>query len=385
MIAGAFGLYHESIAAPGFFSLLPVLGSVLLILASDNAIINRTLLSWKSMIFIGLISYSLYLWHWPLISYLHIITPAAPQWHYGVALLLAFPISILIYIFIENPIRRTKSPKIAIILIISIALCIALGQTLKRFKFHNERTIDKIVSTLLDDATFLKGTETHTINGIRIRTYPNETEFPEILFIGDSHIEQYNSRIKVMSNQTRKHIAFLSHHSCLASVGFYIGSGDNSLCKQLSVDIKNILQDPRIKTVVIGQIWGQYQRKNQKQFEQGIEVYLNLFKQHPDKKFFVLLDYPWDNSTYDPARFVNRLKPGEFMNNDIIVDYPTETLWKKGNNYIEKAFTSYATIIETESHICPNKKCNLHKYMDDDHLRSSYVEQNAVWIDQAFN
>ena len=35
--------------------------------------------------------------------------------------------------------------------------------------------------------------------------------------------------------------------------------------------------------------------------------------------------------------------------------------------------------------VCPNKKCNLRNYKDDDHLRSSYVEQNAAWIDQVFN
>ena len=48
-------------------------------------------------------------------------------------------------------------------------------------------------------------------------------------------------------------------------------------------------------------------------------------------------------------------------------------------------FGLYATIIETETKVCPNKKCNLRNYKDDDHLRSSYVEQNAAWIDQVFN
>ena len=72
-------------------------------------------------------------------------------------------------------------------------------------------------------------------------------------------------------------------------------------------------------------------------------------------------------------------------NNDIIVDLPEEKLWSKGNQYVEKVFSSYATIIETETKVCPNKKCNLRNYKDDDHLRSSYVEQNAAWIDQVFN
>ena len=42
-------------------------------------------------------------------------------------------------------------------------------------------------------------------------------------------------------------------------------------------------------------------------------------------------------------------------------------------------------VFEELPKVCPNKKCNLRNYKDDDHLRSSYVEQNAAWIDQVFN
>lgn len=83
--------------------------------------------------------------------------------------------------------------------------------------------------------------------------------------------------------------------------------------------------------------------------------------------------------------YINRLNPQKNKNNDIIVDLPEEKLWSKGNQYVEKVFSLYATIIETETKVCPNKKCNLRNYKDDDHLRSSYVEQNAAWIDQVFN
>jgi peptidoglycan/LPS O-acetylase OafA/YrhL len=47
---------------PGFFSLIPVVGSALLILSNANSLINRSILSWSWVTFIGLISYSLYLW-----------------------------------------------------------------------------------------------------------------------------------------------------------------------------------------------------------------------------------------------------------------------------------------------------------------------------------
>ena len=95
MICMSFFFYDTQIKTPGLFSLLPTLGAALLIFANDDAVINRSLLSWKLMTFIGLISYSLYLWHWPLIAYLTIVMPKAPQWYYGIALLMSFPLSLI--------------------------------------------------------------------------------------------------------------------------------------------------------------------------------------------------------------------------------------------------------------------------------------------------
>lgn len=43
------------------------------------------------------------------------------------------------------------------------------------------------------------------------------------------------------------------------------------------------------------------------------------------------------------------------------------------------------SFIETASKVCPNQRCSLLSYKDDDHLRPSYTENNAVWIDQVFD
>jgi peptidoglycan/LPS O-acetylase OafA/YrhL len=61
-------LVHES-AFPGWWALLPVCGAALLISAGPTAWINRTILSNPVAVFIGLISYPLYLWHWPILSF----------------------------------------------------------------------------------------------------------------------------------------------------------------------------------------------------------------------------------------------------------------------------------------------------------------------------
>jgi peptidoglycan/LPS O-acetylase OafA/YrhL len=57
---------------PGWWALLPIMGSALLLSAPASRV-NRTLLSWPPMVWIGLISYPLYLWHWPLLVLFAII------------------------------------------------------------------------------------------------------------------------------------------------------------------------------------------------------------------------------------------------------------------------------------------------------------------------
>ena len=93
---------------PGLYALLPVLGAVLLIV-SPGSWVNRTFLSNRPMVLIGLISYPLYLWHWPLLSYLGIVRNGAPNvveiW---VVVLVAVALSWLTFRFVEIPLRRQK-------------------------------------------------------------------------------------------------------------------------------------------------------------------------------------------------------------------------------------------------------------------------------------
>lgn len=60
-------LLARQAAFPGWMATLPVAGTILAIWAGPNAWLNRNFLSRRWLVFIGLISYPLYLWHWPLL------------------------------------------------------------------------------------------------------------------------------------------------------------------------------------------------------------------------------------------------------------------------------------------------------------------------------
>ncbi len=374
-------LYYDSnFKTPGLFSLLPTMGGALLIWANDDALINRSLLSWKPMSFIGLISYSLYLWHWPIIAYLNIVIPNAPQWYYGVALLLSFPIAIFVYSTIENPIRRIKSkPFVVYGLITLLAACIGLGQIIKAYEGFPSRDIAKALN-FSTDFTSSQHLKKANIWGVDVAVTNTNVE-PNVLFIGDSHIHQYAPRAKVLNDQMGTSSIFVTYGGCLASIGFKENNAEK--CKQLPHKIETLMSSPKIKTIVIGQIWGLYKQENPFEFEEGVNKYIELIRTYGNgKNIYVLLDAPWDYGSYDPKQHItNRLDIEGILNADLQVTYPQNNDWLKGNLYIEEKMSPYATIIKTEHLVCPDKLCNLRYYKDDDHLRASYVKDNATWID----
>jgi hypothetical protein len=91
---------------PGLWVLLPVGGTCFLLVSGDHAWVNRRILSLRPVVWVGLISYPLYLWHWPLLSFARIMTPGTTPASLIVALVGASVVlAWLTYRLIEWPVR----------------------------------------------------------------------------------------------------------------------------------------------------------------------------------------------------------------------------------------------------------------------------------------
>ncbi|HEU4664440.1 MAG TPA: acyltransferase family protein [Dokdonella sp.] len=91
---------------PGFWALLPVAGASMLIWAGPDAVVNRRALAQRPMVWIGLISFQLYLWHWPLLAFLHIARPEdSGGASRALAIAASFPLAWATYAWIDKPIR----------------------------------------------------------------------------------------------------------------------------------------------------------------------------------------------------------------------------------------------------------------------------------------
>ena len=94
---------------PGTWALLPTLGAVLIISAGSQAWLNRVLLSNRILVWFGLISFPLYLWHWPLLSFARIVESETPSRNIRIAaVVISIALAWLTYKFIEQPIRFSK-------------------------------------------------------------------------------------------------------------------------------------------------------------------------------------------------------------------------------------------------------------------------------------
>jgi len=112
LLAYSIFFFDESTPFPSIFTLVPVIGTSLIILFSDPHTIVGRFLSKKILVAIGLMSYSLYLWHHPIFSFLRHLSIGEPEPKYfALAIVLSFLISFLSWKYIEKPFRNRKKLK----------------------------------------------------------------------------------------------------------------------------------------------------------------------------------------------------------------------------------------------------------------------------------
>ncbi len=125
MASFGFDVHH-----PGFITLIPVLGTVLIIrFRTEGDWVGRTL-SRPSMVYLGLLSYSLYLWHYPIFAFGRMAATAPTLVHKGAWIVLTLLLSVMSYHLVEKPFRRrgiSRRVLIAVLLLVtSLVILVSL-------------------------------------------------------------------------------------------------------------------------------------------------------------------------------------------------------------------------------------------------------------------
>ena len=155
IILGIFALNQKSLF-PGWWALLPTIGAPLVIAAGPGAWCNRHILSLRVMVWIGLISFPLYLWHWPLLALARVQEGGTLSIFNRVILVfVAIVLSWLTYQFVEKPIRFNARFRIQknVALVILMILVGYLGYNCfdrKGIEFRHKFFIKQISSYTFD-------------------------------------------------------------------------------------------------------------------------------------------------------------------------------------------------------------------------------------------
>ena len=113
---------------PGWWALAPAAGSLLILSAGPHTFLNRILFARRPAVLIGKISYPLYLWHWPILSFAVIVLPAANARLLHISgVVLAFVLATLTYLLIESPIRTRPGVRLLPLALASSMAVIAIA------------------------------------------------------------------------------------------------------------------------------------------------------------------------------------------------------------------------------------------------------------------
>ncbi len=266
-------LFTPEMRFPGWLALLPVAGTVAILLAGPEATVNRIVLSNRVVVFVGLISYPLYLWHWPLISYAYVIRMGKPPTPLMATALVAasFLLAWATYRFIEYPARfgayRHRVTQIVATCMAALGAC-GLAVWIKsgfpeRFPALPGIDIRKIVDAKLDaDFRATKGMEVLDDGGIVV-THLGHGEH-KVALGGDSLLFQYGPRVQQLADDGRLAAStyFVAGRKC-APVPGVIQQDKFAPCANLPGILFDLVQRENVQSVVLGASWLAYlERRN---------------------------------------------------------------------------------------------------------------------------
>ena len=189
--------FSEKTAFPSINALFPCIGALLVLISSNRLVYLKKLFINDYSLTIGRLSYSIYLFHWPiLIFYKYFIINPITYLEKILLIIITLIFSILSYKFIETPFRKYKDKKfkisnfaflissIFIFLIILIFFRYAQYENFNKFLSNNDA---KILKTISEDKKIFVDSEHYAVNKKESELFDNEIFDNNVLIFGDSH------------------------------------------------------------------------------------------------------------------------------------------------------------------------------------------------------
>ena len=376
LIGGSLFFLNKSSAFPGINALWPCLGAALLIWAGSIRhphYLSRLLTS-HPMVFIGLISYSLYLWHWPLIAYLNYMNIAiVPIIGVSVAffsILLAW----LSWKFVEIPMRRTGATlffsqvffwrfAIPVVALLSIGVTTFYTKGFPKRFDPRVAELEKVLESkpdILRSGCHVPTAMYDTPPNVKCRLGMVKPELDGIL-IGDSFANHFTGMVDVMSKAEGISLMDYTMDGCPPILMYDTGAAPSyaERCRKRNEATYANISANRFSRVILAGSWPQGPKAGE-QLMSSIDVVL---------KSGAALTIILNNESIEGANScpIRRIMYGSAKS--------CEGLRKGPPAYFKEIITRYPTIhiIDPNQVICNSNKCspmigNVLLYRDSSHL-----------------
>jgi hypothetical protein len=367
--------------------------------------VNRKLLSHPAIVWVGLISYPLYLFHWPALSFVHIIKGETPEPRYILmALLVSIVLTVLTYYGIEKKIRHHKS-KWTVPALVGGFLLIGILGGMAWGRMLPQRSLSEIGRRIVT----AKG-ENLPISGLQLMgafhgvpVYGVGGNGPKTLFIGDSNAQMYEARIAKQlegCGEAARGAIFVAQGGIPPLPGVL---GNHGQRLNVIPSFREVLQRfPEIDRVVIAARWGMYFKKDQDYFFEGkrlsevtardatVDEFGKMIRElvASGKKVWVVLNIP-TSPLLAPENSHPRSFSGEFQKENLVykkADFLGEYGSLRGD-LKRVSVKNGAFVIDPLGFLCEGENCigeyqGGPLYQDQAHLLRSYIRSHVTYLDE---
>lgn len=362
--------YTSKTPFPGLAALLPCIGAALVIWAGQGENTPARLLTVGPMVFLGLISYSLYLWHWPLIVFanlLNVETLSAPQ---KIAVAIAsIVLATLTWRFIEQPFRRRGAGGFTRPVILwsgglslgALAGIALLFMSLQGVPGRFAPQVLEIAAAEGDSSSWRK--KCH-FDGTAAGKYGNSCVFgapvpPKIIVYGDSHGAELSVALGALAETRNESVRQITASGCPPAAGFsYLRRGG---CAKYNEAMLAKLVSIAPATIVIAANSSAWATEASERYWQGLRTSLAALSA-AGHRLIVLSQIPHlPNQMPAPASVARWTIQGNHPADFAFA--PDEELSEVNANLRTIASEVNATYVPVGPTLCKDGKC--HAYLDD--------------------
>jgi len=384
--------FDESVPFPGITALLPCLGAALVI--GSGCVgqgLVQMILSLPPLVWMGKVSYSLYLWHWPVLTFLN-----SAGWYArglpNIPLSLQFVLILLLawisWRFVEQPFRHSgvkalAARRVLIISAVSLAVLWVCGSIAKNIAQQGRPLKQKLPELL-----FQLANDQYAAPGLRCEGTENLDAIlrdgggclvgtastpPIFALIGDSHARMFTEAVEALTREHLTSVLIIARSSCIPALG--INPPTRPECRELTLSSIDYLVHSSISTIVLAGYWIDLARDNASAHELAKALENTVSKLTAAGKRVVLLkgvpELAHDSLAHQGALDSLR-RGGTVIYGPSLQEH--EQTQERASKFLEEIARRHnANVIDPAGLLCPSGKCmiaaqNRALYRDKHHL-----------------